>query len=410
MSSMSDSVKRMFDRIASIPRRRIARWLLVGGALYGIAWLLWHTRAALFPFQIGLVLAYLILPLVNFIDRIRWVPRWLAIFIVYLSGALLFIGALGFVVPLLLNQINQLLQFANNLPDWTELESQAIEFLEYYRKKVPDAIRHPVERELNNTITTIQNDLAAYVQDAVVFIINSGLQVINTVTFLMGFVFIPFWIFYVMHDERSGRAALDRMLPAAIRADFWAIVRVIDRVLSSYIRGQLFLGLIVGTGVGIGLMILNMAGFQVEYVLLLAVFAGVTELIPYVGPTIGATPAVILALFDSPTTAILVALLYMGVQMLENNLLVPRIIGHSVGIHPAVLMVVMVVCSQVLGFVGIILAAPLAAVMRDIFSYVHGRLSEPPRPAGLLPGESLEAAERQQHDTEVPSVEAPPLR
>jgi predicted PurR-regulated permease PerM len=164
-----------------------------------------------------------------------------------------------------------------------------------------------------------------------------------------------------------------------------------DRVFSSYIRGQLFLGLIVGTGVGIGLIILNMAGFQVEYVLLLAVLAGVTELIPYVGPTIGATPAVILALFDSPTTAILVGLLYLGVQMLENNLLVPRIIGHSVGIHPAILMVVMVVCSQVLGFVGIILAAPLAAVIRDVFCYVHGRLSEPPRPAGLLPGECFQS-------------------
>jgi hypothetical protein len=83
--------------------------------------------------------------------------------------------------------------------------------------------------------------------------------------------------------------------------------------------------------------------------------------------------------------------LYILIQQLENSLLVPRIVGESVGIHPAVLMIVLVLCTQVLGFFWIILAAPIAAVLRDVFRYVHGRLSNPPRPAGVLPDEPLPA-------------------
>ncbi len=402
---MSDVLKGLFNKAGSIPRRRVARWLLLGGAFVVVGWLFWNARAALFPFQIGIVLAYLILPLVNFIDRMQFIPRWLAIFIVYLSGLLLFIGALTFVVPLLINQINQLTQVTESLPEWSDIQVQAAEWLEFYEQKIPETIRSPVEREVEHAITSFQEELAIYVQNAILFLINSALQVINTLTFLLGFIFVPFWMFYVMHDERAGRAALNAMLPPRTRADFWAVVTIMDRVFSSYIRGQLLMGIIVGSAVGAGLVVLNMLGFNVPYVLLLAVFAGVTELVPYIGPTIGATPAVILALFDSPSTAILVVLLYMSVQAIENNLLFPRIIGDSVGIHPAILMVVMVMCSQVFGFIGIILAAPLAAVVRDVFCYTHGRLSEPPRPAGVLPAICLQAStasDTEQHEPPEP--------
>jgi predicted PurR-regulated permease PerM len=119
--------------------------------------------------------------------------------------------------------------------------------------------------------------------------------------------------------------------------------------------------------------------------LLLAIIAGTTELIPIIGPVIGAIPAITLGFFDSVTTGVAVTILYVAIQQLENNFLVPRIVGESVGIHPAILMVLLVVLGQAFGLIGIILSAPLAAVVRDTFIYVNGRLSDPPRPAGLLP-------------------------
>jgi hypothetical protein len=157
-------------------------------------------------------------------------------------------------------------------------------------------------------------------------------------------------------------------------------------VFSSYIRGQIVLGLLVGAAAWVGLTILDLAGFNVRYAILLAVIAGVTELIPIIGPVIGAIPAIAMGFFDSPTTALAVAILYALIQQLENNFLVPRIVGESVGIHPAILMIVLILFSQ-FGLLGIILSAPLAAVGRDIFRYVYGRLSDPPRPAGLLTDE-----------------------
>jgi predicted PurR-regulated permease PerM len=189
----------------------------------------------------------------------------------------------------------------------------------------------------------------------------------------------------VLIDQRAGRDALDRALPDRVRADFWSVVAIVDHDFSGYLRGQLILGLAVGSAAGLGLTVLNLLGLEVPYVLILAVIAGVTELIPIIGPIIGSIPAIGLGLLDSPTTGLAVLILYVAIQQLENNFLVPRIVGDSVGLHPAVLMVLLVVCSQVFGIIGAILSAPVGAVSRDVFEYLYGRLSEPPTAPGFLP-------------------------
>jgi len=199
--------------------------------------------------------------------------------------------------------------------------------------------------------------------------------VLNTVTFLVGFLIIPIWLFFVLNDEQEGRAFIDRLLHPRIRADFWNVWGIVNKVLSDYIRGHLLLGLSVGAMVGIGLLLLGLLGFGIgKYVLLLAIIAGITELIPILGPTLGAIPGVLLGLFISPTTGLAVLLIYITVQQIENNLLVPRIIGESVGIHPAILTVVLIAMGHVFGLLGVILAAPLSAIARDLFIYIYQRL------------------------------------
>jgi predicted PurR-regulated permease PerM len=137
--------------------------------------------------------------------------------------------------------------------------------------------------------------------------------------------------------------------------------------------------------VGIGLLLLRMLGFDVRYILLLAIIAGITELIPIIGPIIGAVPGVLLGFFGGAgglQTGLAVLLVYVVVQQLENNLLVPRIIGESVGIHPAILMVIVIAMGQVFGLLGVVLAAPLTAIARDLFVYVYRRLD------GLSPADA----------------------
>lgn len=370
----------------------MARILLVLFGLCGLFWLLWKSWSALLPFQIGMVLAYLILPVVNRLER--YMPRSVAIIVVYAFGITVFIGSIAFIVPPLFSQASEAL---SSLPSLHQIESQATELLDAYEQNVPPEIRAPIDEGVSNSISNIQRNFTTYIQEFGTFLITSSMRLINTVGFVLGFVIVPFWVFYVLKDERAGRDALDRLLPTWMRADFWSVLTIIDRVFSSYIRGQLFLGLVVGLAAWIGLTGLELAGFEIRYSLLLAVIAGVTELIPLVGPVIGAVPAIIMGLFDAPTTAFAIVLLYFTIQQLENNILVPRIIGESVGIHPAVLMIILIINSQVLGFLGIVLSAPIAAVVRDIFVYTHGRLSDPPQPAGWLPGGVL------------PSVQVPPL-
>ncbi|NJN15768.1 MAG: AI-2E family transporter [Oscillochloris sp.] len=370
-----------------IPWRAIARWLLVFAALYGVGWLLWSARSALTPFLVGVILAYLLLPLVNRFDRSM--PRWAAILSVYVLGIVVVTLFFSFLLPPLIDQVNQLIRSTPSIDQLQLWADQLIDEYEQLLATLPPAIEEQVRAGISSALSqgldTIRSNLVDYVRGLGTFLVNSVLSVVNTVTFLLGFFLIPFWLFYVLMDHQNGIETIDKLIYHRLRADFWALMTIIDKVFSGYLRGQLILGTAVGTAAGGGLLILSMFGLEVDYILLLAVIAGITELVPVIGPILGAIPAVILGFIDSPTTGIAVLILYILIQQLENNFLVPRIVGESVGIHPAVLMVLLVVCAQVFGLLGAILSAPLGAVSRDVLAYLFGRLSDPPRPAGLLP-------------------------
>lgn len=367
--------------------RQIGRTALVLAAIYGVGWLLWSARSALTPFIFGAVLAYLFLPLVNRLNR--QVPRWAAILLVYLLVLILVVTFFAFLVPPL---IDQLAQAIDALPSIPQIQGWADMLLVEYRQilaNLPDNVRPQVQEVVGGLLTqglnTLRSNFVDYMQSVGRFLLDSVLSVANTVSFLLGFFLVPFWLFYVLMDQRAGSDTLNRTMPPWVRRDFWGIVSIVNRDFSGYLRGQLLLGLAVGSAAGIGLFVLSLFGLRVPYILLLAVIAGITELVPVIGPIIGSVPAIILGFLDSPTTGVAVLLLYVAIQQLENNFLVPRIVGESVGLHPAVLMVLLVVCAQVFGLAGAILSAPMGAVARDVFTYLYGRLSDPPTPAGQLP-------------------------
>jgi predicted PurR-regulated permease PerM len=378
---------------APLQPRKLAQWLLVGLALYGVGWLLWRAWPALTPFIFGLVLAYLLMPIVDRLDQ--RLPRWLAILLVYIGGIGLIAGSVAFILPPVVDQIQQL--FAS-IPATDQMLDLWNNLVRGYRDLVPIALQQPIEDGLRSALRTAQTNLAAYLQSAGTFVLAQVINILNTLTFLVGFVIIPIWLFYVLHDRAQGRDFIDRLLPARARPDFWNIVGITNRVLSDYIRGQLILGLAVGLMVGFGLLLLRLIGFDVRYILLLAIVAGITELIPIIGPIIGAIPGVLVGFIAADNglqTGLAVLVVYIVVQQLENNLLVPRIIGESVGVHPAILTVVLIAMGQVFGLLGVVLAAPLTAIARDLFVYVYRRLD----------GLSAEAA-RRSISMEAPQKEA----
>lgn len=368
-------------RLRSITPAALARFFLVIAALAVIIRILQIASEALIPFYVGAALAYLLLPLVDLFDR--WLPRWLAILMVYVLGIAPIILGLGAILPPLVREIGNLPLLFPGIETVRALLAGLSERI----AALPAETQQAVEDGLARLYQAFRNNFTGLLQGLVNFLVARILDLLGTIGFLIGFLIIPVWLFFVLRDREAARAAFTRMLPAWARTDVWAILRIIDRIFSSYIRGQLMLGLIIAVAVYAGLTFLEWVGVQgIHSKLLLAVIAGVFELVPYVGPVLGAVPAVVMGLLTSWESGLAIAALFLVIQQLEGNILVPRVVGESVKLHPAVVMVVLIALTP-FGFLYLLLAAPLAATFRDVFLYLYGRLNEPPRPAGLLPGE-----------------------
>ena len=209
-------------------------------------------------------------------------------------------------------------------------------------------------------------------------LINAGQSVIgktlgtvtNTVTTVIGLAIVPFMLFYLLKDREAATEEIYSLMPSESQKHAKNIVNITNRVLGSYVRAQLTLGVIVGTVVSVGLYFLG-----IKFSVLLGIVAGVTELIPIIGPLLGAVPGILVTLASSPEKILWVLSLYVGIQLIENTLLVPRIQGHAVQMHPIIIMFVLVVGSEAAGLFGVIISVPLAAVSRDVFKYFYNEWS-----------------------------------
>jgi predicted PurR-regulated permease PerM len=378
------------DRHISAPAfsaRTLARWLLVTLVLFATCWLLWQARTTLLPFVLGGILALALSPLVNRLAR--FLPRWLAILTFYAAGFVLLVLFIDYVAPVIADQIQQAI---DSIPSLAQMQAFANRLLLRYQDSVPAAIRQPINAGVRQALETMQSNVTLYIRTAGAWMFAEVIQAAQTLTFLVGFLAVPFWLFYVLNSAHQGRVFVNKLLHPRIRADFWNIWDCMKQVISDYVRGQLILGAAVGAMVGVGMLALRLLGFPIPFILLLALIAGVTELIPYLGPILGALPGILAGLLISPTTALAMLGVYIIVQQTENYLLVPRIIGASIAIHPAILIVILFAAGGVFGLPGIFLAPPLAAIGRDVFVYTYRRLD------GLAPADAGRAGEDRQGD------------
>jgi predicted PurR-regulated permease PerM len=243
---------------------------------------------------------------------------------------------------------------------------------------------------LRQAAVQVRDNLASYFQRATDLGIGALFSLIKTFSFVIGLLVLPTWIYSVMADQKKARRALDRALPDGAKADFWAVVRIVDRSLSASLRGLVVQGIAVGVATYLGLALLeNLGLLAIKYKLLAAVLAGLMELIPDIGPFLWAIPAGAIGFANSWQMGVSLLGTYFLGRWLVHRLLVSRFEQRVVGgIHPAFLVVAIVALSQ-FGVLWLFLAAPVVVIARDLFRYVYGRLSDPPRPAGLLPGEPL---------------------
>jgi predicted PurR-regulated permease PerM len=373
--------RRLWLHLQSITPSGVARSVFVLGAVATVVWLLSGAWFSLVPFQVGLALAYITLPLVNRLDRV--LPRAMAVALVVLLELAAVIAFIGGLIPPLGNQVSAL---ATALPDTLDARG-LVEQLRTWVGTLPPQTQALVLEGVSRIAMFVRDNAAVLAQRILSLLILGSFTVLQWVGFLLGFLAVPTFLFAAMIDQPAGVRAINRALPSSVRADFWALARIVDRTLSSYLRGQLLRAAVFGTAIGAGIYFLDSLTYYqgTGYPLVIAMIAGVTYLVPTIGWLLGAAPAVLLALAHSPETAVTVFALFAGAAFLETHLHGRWIERRTIDIHPFILMPTLVIASQ-FNLLLVILAAPLLVVARDLFRYVYGRLGDPPRPAGVMPG------------------------
>ncbi len=336
-----------------------------------VFWILYSLRIVLLPFVLGMVLVYLLMPLISWMEKKlprqgKWlgfkrVSSILIVFIVLIG----FIGVFSyFIVTAVIDASLILLESAPTFIGQSLAQIQ--KWLEVIRQQLPPEIRYEVDKGFLEAGVALGN----FIRDALI----GGISFVpRNFGVILGFVALPFFLFYVMKDSDKLKKNFYSALTPGIAKHAENIILIVERVLGRYLRAQLMLGLIVAYFSFIGLWIIGtqFAPKLASFAPVLAILAGLTELIPTLGPWIGGAVAVIVTLAIVPDKVLWVIALYLGIQFVENYFLVPRIQSAYLRIHPAVMIFLLVLGAYIAGFWGLLLAGPLTATAVEIYKYVH---------------------------------------
>lgn len=324
-------------------------------AAVAAGFLLWRIRGVLSPFVFGAVIAYLIQPLVKALER-KGAPRAAAVLTAYISVTLVLAAVSVLVVPNIVRQLNAMLAA---LPEEARKVEDIIEtaFQRYRRADLPETVKQVADQAVYRA------------EETLTALLDSTIEVIlGALSKSMYFLLAPVIAYYLTRDYDAIKAkALDLLSPRA-RTKVVEVISDIDEALSGYVRGQVMLCIIVGALMTVGLWLL-----RVRFALVLGAVAGIFNVVPYIGPVVGAVPAFAVALFQSPWTLLYVAALVVLIQQLESGLLAPKVIGDSVGLHPITIIFVLLAGGELFGLLGVVAAVPVTAALKVVVSHLIRR-------------------------------------
>jgi predicted PurR-regulated permease PerM len=363
------------------PRIRIPRWVqLVGLPL--LLLLVWVTATAVihvvFLFVVAALVALLLDPLTRALQRVR-LPRGLSVAIVYLT----FAAALGLIIFAVATAVvSQTKTAANRFNDYFTHphagSGRTSAYLDVNRLQHWLDTHHlksvRIETRGHRLVRQIQQrDVGKYTHKIVTFVEGAAISIGKTLFSLVLLLVIS--VYMLLDMQRFGRA-IDRRFPP--RPGELSLLRSLEHALASYVRGQIALSLIIGTSAGIGLWLLALVGLlphATQYALLFGAWVAVTEIIPYLGPWLGAIPPFIYALVVHPISALWVALLFLGIHQIEGHVVVPNVMGKSLRLHPLLVIFGLAAGAELYGLPGALVALPLLAVGRALWEFFSGRIS-----------------------------------
>lgn len=347
-------------------RWRVALLLIGFGGIGFIFWRAWH---GLSPFLVGLVLAFVLMPLVDTLNKL--LPRVLAILLVYALTIATFVAFALYLAPIIIEQAKMII---NDTPGYIDsIQKWLNQTFTDAQQQIPKDFQQPITDALNSFTTTA----IGFVRDLIANVVSGVFNIVfGTIGFLVGIFIVPFWLFYILKDKARGMRTFYGLLPSSLREDAHRLINIVSGTFNDYIRGQLIVAGSVGVLATIGLMIVNIPASTAIF---LGFIAGLFEVLPIIGPILGAIPAVMVAFFTGQVgnleLVLKVVVVFVIVQQVEGNLLIPKIAGDSTKLHPAIVMLVIIIGSELGGLPGAIVAVPVTAVVRDVYIYLYQRLA-----------------------------------
>ena len=308
------------------------------------------------PLFIGMVVAWLFNPLVKFLTKHKF-NRFCASILVYVVFITLLVVILANSVPLLTDQLND---FINIMPTITKNIGNSLDNFVGFLEPLLNENTEQIKEELFTSIIQIGKNITVEFPDKIIGIVTAIVSGLGT--FGIG-LFIGL---YMLLDFDNVSKVFINMLPKKAREDARNLMDVSNKTLVSYIQGMLCTMTLVFIGNSIGFSI---AG--VEAPILFALFCGVTNVIPYVGPYIGGAPAAIVGFTQSIPTGIIVLISVVVVQLLDNVIFTPLVQSKGLKLHPVTIIIALLVFGQFFGILGMVLAVPCIAVIKTIWTYFN---------------------------------------
>ena len=382
----------------------VARWVqlvmlpLAVLALYALAHAAGHV---LLLFIVAAVIALILNPLVALGQRAR-VPRTLAVVAVFLAlfTTLPFLGFLA-AGPV----ADQATSFANDVPGLVDDASAMLDDVqEFFDDK---GVNVQIKGESESALASLQDQIVTGSGEIVSFT-GELLRLLVELSFYMILV-VVLSIYMLIYAPRIGDLVRSVMPPGdgTVEDDYPTRVQ---RAVSGYVRGQLLFSAIMGVSAGVALWIFGAIGIfplGQTYAFAFGLFFGLMELVPYVGPVLGALPPVIVALVQDPLTALWVVLLFVALQQLEGHVVAPNVFGRALRLNPLLVILALLLGGQIYGFVGALVALPIAAVLRETVVYLRRHLvfeswataspliiGPPPKPPKPPPGDAEATGEK----------------
>lgn len=387
----------MSEATTPAPKVVVPRWIQAVALSLGLLALYALARAAdtaVLVFLVASVIALILNPVVKRLERplgsrgVR-LPRGVAVAAVYVGFVLVLAGAGALLANPVVDQVQQL---QRDVPDLIDSANASLDDVQRWfdDQGIDVEIKAQGETALSTLQRNVLNqsgDLVSFGQDLLTRLVETGFGLILVVVIS---------IYMLLYAERIGRVVRSVMPPGdgTPEDDF---SRRVQRAVFSYVRGQALFSLIMGASAGVAMWILGVTGVFPDgddYALFFGIFFGIMELVPYIGPVLGALPPILVALLDDPLTAVWVTITFVALQQLEGHVVAPQVFGHSLRINPLLVIFALLIGGELYGILGALVALPLAAVGRETVVYLRrhlvlepwGTMSSTDAAAGRPPG------------------------